>query len=105
MVGSEGSLQLRDPRHTYHSVLCVVCLEESLQDLAGTQGVHVRVHQHQHVLETDKRLLPHTFCLARGMFKRVSVSVYNIYSYVRADSLVEVLLHSVYDHHLWRHGP
>ena len=50
VVAGESGLELRHSGHTDHGVLYVVCLEEGLEDLAGTQGVHIRVGQHQHVL-------------------------------------------------------
>ena len=55
VVGGEGRLQLRNSRHTHNGVLDVVCLEQSLQDLAGTQRVHIWVGQHQHMLYTRER--------------------------------------------------
>ena len=54
-VAGEGCLQLGSPGHCYYSVLHIVSLEQSLQNLAGTQRIHVRVGQEQHVLRGKGR--------------------------------------------------
>ena len=54
MVRKRG-LQVTLPRHRHQGVLHVVGLKEALQDLAGTQCVHVQGGQHQDVLQGSRR--------------------------------------------------
>lgn len=49
-VAGECSLEVCLPRHRDHGVLDIICLEQRLQDLAGTQRIYIWVGQQQHVL-------------------------------------------------------